>query len=622
MKLSKKAILIPMILLLSSCTFSVGDSTSLISNTSEIASTSQTSIIASETTSGDSSTISSEVISNTSSEMTSSSNETENQATITLSDSGSTFSNTSYVTVVGSTITILKIGSYTISGKLSNGHIFINATKVDDNNEEVELIFNGVDITCNSGYAPIYSISTSKLKINKAENTVNKITDNRTGGSSYTGDDNAAIFSNKRLKIVGYGTLNVYGNFYNGVGSDKGIELKNGSLTISALNNGVKAHEDILINEDGATGTISVTSTSGNGIRSDEVSTDATEIYGIFVYGGTLSVTSAYDGLDSEQKIEIVAGNITVTSGGGSSTSLTNTTYSYKGIKATEELVISGGTINVNSKDDGIHSNGNITISNGTITVSSGDDGIHSDNELNISGGTITVSKSYEGIEGVIIDITGGYIYITSSDDGINAAGGSDTTSTTGGWGETTTTGTLYIKGGYIYIYANGDGVDSNGDLYISGGVIVVSAPNASNNGPVDFGDNNNIYSQTGGIIVAYGTSGMAVGPTSGTQGSALWKTCTSVSTSQYFVLTNSSGPIYAVKPTRTATTFLVSCPQLTANGGNYGLYVASAISGQTEVFKGLFTCTSYTTSSTITSSFSLASSLHYSTGNGGGGRP
>ena len=51
---------------------------------------------------------------------------------------------------------------------------------------------------------------------------------------------------------------------------------------------------------------------------------------------------------------------------------------------------------------------------------------MHADDTLSISSGTIDITRSYEGLEGAKVLISGGKISIVASDDGINAAGGSD----------------------------------------------------------------------------------------------------------------------------------------------------------------------------------------------------
>jgi hypothetical protein len=101
--------------------------------------------------------------------------------------------------------------------------------------------------------------------------------------------------------------------------------------------------------------------------------------------------------------------------------------------------------------------------------LTSGDDGIHADTSLTVNGGSVTVAESYEGLESATITVDDGTIYITSSDDGINCAGGADSSSTNGRAGQSNMNSSgndyLYINGGYIYIDAQGDGLDSNGSI-------------------------------------------------------------------------------------------------------------------------------------------------------------
>ena len=58
--------------------------------------------------------------------------------------------------------------------------------------------------------------------------------------------------------------------------------------------------------------------------------------------------------------------------------------------------------------------------------MASGDDAFHADENLTVNAGTIHITKSYEGLEGLHVRIAGGEITLVASDDGLNAAGGTE----------------------------------------------------------------------------------------------------------------------------------------------------------------------------------------------------
>lgn len=181
--------------------------------------------------------------------------------------------------------------------------------------------------------------------------------------------------------------------------------------------------------------------------------------------------------------------------------------YSAKGIKSQNEIIISGGTIYINSYDDALHANnnlldtseygtGNITITGGTITLLSNDDGAHADGVLTASGGTIRVERSYEGLEGNQVVCSGADIYIVSSDDGMNAT-------------DTALEGAITISAGNIFVNAGGDGIDSNSRASYKG--IIISGGNSIiiSNGPSDSSiDTESGYTFTGGTVLGIGQSG------------------------------------------------------------------------------------------------------------------
>lgn len=182
---------------------------------------------------------------------------------------------------------------------------------------------------------------------------------------------------------------------------------------------------------------------------------------------------------------------------------------SSKGLKSGTEMLISGGIFTVDSCDDAFHSDGSMAIRGGTFYIESGDDGIHAETELGIAGGEIQISECYEGLEANQIWIADGSISITSSDDGINANGGTERGDLVSD--ETEELPCLSVRGGTIWVNAGGDGLDSNGNILIEGGSVIVDGPSDGGNGAIDSGSEiGGTCIVNGGTVLAVGNSGMA----------------------------------------------------------------------------------------------------------------
>ena len=116
--------------------------------------------------------------------------------------------------------------------------------------------------------------------------------------------------------------------------------------------------------------------------------------------------------------------------------SLTVNSKYWHGIESNDDLVITGGTIDIVSGGDGINVNDGFRMTNADLTISAPDnDGIHSDTDILIDGGNLMIEDCYEGLEAHRIDVTGGDVEVHSTDDGFNAYGGSSSFGFGGGHG-------------------------------------------------------------------------------------------------------------------------------------------------------------------------------------------
>ena len=423
------------------------------------------------------------------------------------------------VAVEDQTVTITQAGTYVVSGSLSNGQLVVNVNK----EEKVHLIFAGVTITNEDGAAVVIE-QAEKVITTLASDTTNTLID----GSSYTlaegeTEPNAAFYSKEDLSINGDGTLVITGNYSNGLRSKDDLVLAGGTIEITAKNNAIKGKDSVSI----LAGNYTLNTTEGDGIQANN-SEDAEKGY-VAIDGGTFTIQSGRDGIQAETNLSIQSADLTIKTADGAQSQSLVTDESYKGLKAGGVMTISSGTFAIDSADDSLHANDTINITGGTITANSGDDGIHADNELTISDGTIAIEESYEGLEASVITIAGGTTHVVASDDGINAGGGSDTEETTGQFGQDSFGGgpgggdtaddskQITITGGTLVVDAEGDGLDSNGNVTMSDGVVIVNGPTTGGNGALDY---NGTFEITGGVLLAAGTTDMAMGEVNSRSGS------------------------------------------------------------------------------------------------------
>lgn len=431
------------------------------------------------------------------------------------------------------TYSITSGGTYTLTGERNNVMLLVDAKDA-----EVTVILSGVTIS-NANAPAIYVRSANKVTLSLAEGTVNTFSD----GSLYKITDSdstldAAVFSKADLTVNGSGELNVTGNYKHGIVSKDDLIVCSGTVYVSAKSAALCGKDCVKIHN----GTITL-SAGSDGIRSDN-GEDASKGY-IYLLGGSLDITAANDGIQAQTVLKIENVNLTVNAGGGSANMLSSSDESYKGLKAGSDIYITGGTFEINSMDDCIHSNGTITVSGGKYTLSSGDDGIHADTDLQISGANteITVCKSYEGIEATNIIINEGNIAVTANDDGLNAAGGNNSTgsgfSRPGQNNFSASTGSIVISGGTLYIKMSGDGIDANGSLDITGGNITVSGANRGDTAILDFDTYGTVG---GGTFIGTGASGMAQNFSSTSTQGVIFTTCSTNSANTQITLTDSSG--------------------------------------------------------------------------------
>jgi len=436
----------------------------------------------------------------------------------------------------GSSLCIEEEGTYIITGSMSDGQIRVETA--DD--EKVQLVLNGINISC-SDNAPVIVEESDKVFITLADGSKNTLTGPETYSEAASSDGtDGVIFSRADLCINGSGSLTVTADGGHGIVSKDNLIVTDGNISVTAAGDGIQGKDCVKIGG----GNLTVTA-ADDGIKSSN-SDDADRGF-ISIDSGNVTVAAGCDGIQAETLLRVADGILDITTGGGSGTVSTDSGWSSgwgmrpdhthdggqmpdqmngstaqsdsetdsdsaKGLKGGLGILVEGGSISIDSSDDSIHSNGDVNISGGKMNMTSGDDGVHADSDLIITSGTVNIKKSYEGLEGNTVIIKDGTINVTASDDGLNAAGGNDSSSVDGraGQNEFAEDESAYIEilGGTLTANASGDGIDSNGDLTITGGTVYLSGPENSGNGTMDYAGEGLI---NGGSVIMTGSSGMAM---------------------------------------------------------------------------------------------------------------
>lgn len=480
-------------------------------------------------------------------------------------------------------VIISEAGSYELSGTLK-GSVVVQVKEQDS----VRLILNHATIQSEDGPA-ILATQGEKLILSLPEGSENVITDGTVYRDQSSDAPDAAVYVKNDLTINGDGRLSVTGNYRDAIKTKDTLKLMSGSYVVKAADDGIIGRDFVYVH-DGAY----AIEAAGDGIKTTYDSDDSKG--DIIIEGGTFDIQTENDGIQSEHCLSIYDGTFTIQSGGGSVNGVTaknafepggfgrwnqtvsdaaqtEDTPSAKGIKSGSDMILQGGIYDMDTSDDSFHSNAGLTVAGGSFSVASGDDGFHSDGTLRIQDGSVDVVNSYEGLEGSDVIIDGGYLSVKASDDGINAAGGSDADNASQPSPDHFADGDhrLEIHGGVIQVDAMGDGLDANGSIVMDGGSVVICGPEDGANGALDYETE---FEMNGGILIALGSSQMAQAPsqTSSQYGMMVNVTMQEAKSVAYLCDEDDNVMIGFTSP-RAYSSIVISTPQLQAQG-TYRLYV------------------------------------------------
>ena len=185
-------------------------------------------------------------------------------------------------------------------------------------------------------------------------------------------------------------------------------------------------------------------------------------------------------GMKCDSTMTATAGTIDINCSGGDWAYSTVDTSSVKCAKADYAFILNGASMKCTTVKDeavGVHSEGTVLISGGTLTLNTYDHGIKSDYDMEITGGTITYSINGPASKALKSE---GNMHITGGNISGTVSGGGETASdqTTSASAGIKADGNVTIDGGTFDLKATGKGdkgMSIDGELIINDGNIKVT---------------------------------------------------------------------------------------------------------------------------------------------------
>ena len=274
-----------------------------------------------------------------------------------------------------------KSGTYVITGSASDGNI-----KVKKGTEDVVLILQDLDLTSTTG-APLSINKDSVVKVIISGKVT--LTDGENAADENSADAEVAdAFDGAAIKIkagaqavlAGSGTLTLNGSAKNGIksGDNSSLIIDGPAVTITAANDGINANYDLAI----LSGTLTI-NVNDDAVHADRVLTignaDGT--------GPVITIPNCNEGLEATV-INLYGGDVAIVSN-DDAVNAANKDNAF-GSEMVYSFNMLGGTLSITSRADGIDSNQNINLIAGTANIKSasngGEAGIDYDGGYYLSG--------------------------------------------------------------------------------------------------------------------------------------------------------------------------------------------------------------------------------------------
>lgn len=527
-------------------------------------------------------------------------------------------------------VVISSAGTYIVSGELTDGQLLVDA-----GDDVVQLVLAGATIHNEDGPA-IYVRNADKCFVTLDAGTENSLSDGSSYALEDDSDEPyATLFSRCGLTLNGSGTLNVTSAYRHAVCSKDDLVVVSGTYNISAVEDGLRGHDSVKVrdgvftiqaggdgiksnkDDDPTKGFVSIDGGTF-GIQAGDDAVQGKTL--VRLAGGLLTVAANDDAFHSDLEMHLLGASMEAGAGDDAfhaETKLTvdggtvNVTSCNEGYEA-EKVYVNGGDTHIVASDDGVNAsaadlsddadadNVSSTLPNGGTPGAPGKGGGAATPD---AGGQAPAGAQQSGQapdaaaqqggqapgaagvqqggqapdaagaqqggsapEPPASDNAGGAGVIDPGQQGGGPAAG-------GGVGQADSSCLIQINGGYVVVDSVGDAIDSNGNVEVTGGVLLVSGPTSDGDGAFDYDGSATI---SGGTVLMVGSTGMAQSFTGGTQAFAM--TSASGEAGQSVCVVDGSGNVVAsFTATKRFGMVLTSSPAF-AEGGEYALVIGGEV--------------------------------------------
>ena len=292
--------------------------------------------------------------------------------------------------------------TYRLSGSTDNGSF------VHKGDFKITLSLEGLQLTSQTG-AAMQIKNGKRIAVVLKEGTTNQLTDKEGG------EQKGCMIVKGHSEFEGAGMLTIHARGKHAYKGDEYVLLKKSTGQIDILCSGKDGiHLDDYLEMKG--GILNITTTGSGYWDEEDQKTKAPScintVGDVVINGGKLTLTSTGDGgkcIKSDAAIMIKDGEINATTTGaryiyegyeGDKGDIDNIPDDYKNspkaIAAQSDLCIDGGMITIRTTQDGgegLESKNTLTINDGTLQISTYDDCVNSAGDLSIHGGTMLLNS-------------------------------------------------------------------------------------------------------------------------------------------------------------------------------------------------------------------------------------